>query len=95
MTAETELLLRFLDGELSGAEAERFRARLARSPELSRRLREMRRVGALLRFWAEDAQSRAGELLEPTLQRVRRASLPQAAGSVSVKQVPWPSALVT
>jgi anti-sigma factor RsiW len=68
-----ELLLRYLDGELSAPEAERFRARLAESPELRCRLRELQRVGALVRLWADAVGQRAGELVEPTLRRVQLA----------------------
>jgi anti-sigma factor RsiW len=67
---ETKLLLRYLDGELSPAEAEHFRARLADSPELGRELDRMQEVGALLRVWSKSAAARGAELLEPTLRRV-------------------------
>jgi anti-sigma factor RsiW len=70
---DAKLLLGYVDGELSPLEAERFRARLAESPELRQRLSEMRRVGGLVRLWADDAQARAGSLLEPTLERVSEA----------------------
>jgi anti-sigma factor RsiW len=67
---ETQLLLRYLDGELSPVEAERFRARLADSPELCRELERMQQVGALLRVWSKTAEARGAELLEPTLRQV-------------------------
>lgn len=72
MNRETELLLRYLDGELSPEEARAFRAHLAENPQLASRLREMRRVGALLRVWADDVGCCAEGLVEPTLQRARR-----------------------
>jgi anti-sigma factor RsiW len=78
---DNELLLRYLDGELSPQEAERFRARLAESPELRCSLREMQRVGSLIRFWADEAGQRAGDLLEPTLRRVQTAERKRARQS--------------
>ncbi len=72
MTDETRLLLRYVDREMSALEAERFRARLAQSPELSRELDDMRRLGALLRRWSAAVEPGAHGLLEPTLERVRR-----------------------
>jgi len=73
VNTETELLLRYLDGELSREEAERFRARLVESPELRGKLEELKRVGCLVRRWANAAEERAGDLLTPTLERVRAA----------------------
>jgi hypothetical protein len=70
---ETELLQRYFDREMSAAEAERFRARLAHSPELRQGLRELQQVGALLRVWSGTAEARGADLLEPTLQRIRTA----------------------
>lgn len=70
MTSDSELLLRYLDGEMSPLEARRFRARLVETPELCERLAEMERVGNLLRFWAGHTANRAPDLLEPTLSRV-------------------------
>jgi anti-sigma factor RsiW len=72
VSGDTELLLRYLDGELSPEEARAFRARLVENPALSCQLQEMRRVGALLRVWADEVGCRAEDLVEPTLQRVRR-----------------------
>ena len=96
MSSDTEQLLRYLDREMSVAEAERFRVRLGGSPALRRELTEMRRVGALLRIWAEEAQSHAEPLLEPTLQRVeatvRRArytSLGYVLAAVMLLALPW------
>ena len=74
MTPETELLLRYFDRELSPAEAERFRARLVASPQLRRELREMAKVGALLRAWSGAVEARGAGLLEPTLSRVHAAN---------------------
>ena len=74
MNEETELLLRYLDGELSPEQARAFRERLAENPRLVCRLQEMRRVGSLLRVWADDAGRRVHDLVDPTLERVRRAS---------------------
>jgi anti-sigma factor RsiW len=73
VNAETELLLRYLDGELSPAEAQRFRARLANRPQLRRELRDMQRVGGLVRGWSKTAEARGGGLVEPTLRRIRAA----------------------
>jgi hypothetical protein len=70
---QTRLLLRYIDREMSAAEAERFRARLVQSPELSRELRRMQQLGVLLRHWSETAESRADDLLQPTLERIRRS----------------------
>jgi anti-sigma factor RsiW len=78
VSGDTELLLRYLDGELSSEEARAFRARLAEDPELGCQLQEMRRVGALLRIWADDVGYRAEDLVEPTLQRARRAEQKRA-----------------
>ncbi len=78
LNGDSELLLRYLDGELSPQEAEQFRVRLAESSELRSRLREMQRVGSLLRLWADDVGERAGDLLEPTLRRVRVAERQRA-----------------
>ncbi len=70
---ETKRLLRYLDREMSRDEAEQFRARLAESPALRQKLQEMQRVGALVRRWANATEARAGELVEPTLLRVRES----------------------
>jgi len=79
---DSELLLRYLDGELSPEEAERFRACLAESPQLSGRLREMQRVGSLVRLWADGVGERAESLLEPTLRRVQVAERQRARQAV-------------
>jgi anti-sigma factor RsiW len=73
VNAETKLLLRYLDGEMSADEVESFRARLAESPALRQKLHEMQRVGELLRLWAGAAEKRADRLVEPTLLRVQEA----------------------
>lgn len=81
MNEQTRLLLRYIDREMSAAEAERFRARLMRSPELSRELYQMQQVGLLLRHWSKTAEARADELLEPTLERIRRSERPRPRAS--------------
>jgi hypothetical protein len=94
---DAEQLLRYLDAEMSAAEAEQFRARLAETPALRQKLHEMQRVGALVRVWAEAAEQRAGKLVEPTLERVhaaqrRRAqhtALGYALAAVLVIALPW------
>jgi anti-sigma factor RsiW len=73
VTEESRLLLRYVDGEMSADEAARFRARLAESPALRQKLQEMRRIGALVRTWANAAERRAEDLVEPTLVRVHQA----------------------
>ena len=73
MNEEMSLLLRYADGELSVDEARKFRARLAESPALRKKLQEMRRVGGLLRVWAKGVEPRAANLVEPTLLRVHDA----------------------
>ena len=78
VNAETKRLLCYLDGEMAGAEAEEFRARLAESPALREQLREMQRVGTLVRSWAAAAEVRGAELLEPTLARVQNAERKRA-----------------
>lgn len=79
MTSDRDDLIRYLDGEMSRLEAERFRLRLARSAELRRGLAQMQDLGRLVRVWAKDAESRAGSsLLEPTLLRVREAQQTRA-----------------
>lgn len=105
MKQDAQLLQRYLDGELSPADASAFRDRLATSPELQRELTELQLLGGLLRRWADDAGSRAGALLEPTLERVevaeqrrgRHASLGMAVAAVLLLLLPasgqgrWPS----
>lgn len=78
MNANSKRLLRYLDGEMPPDEAERFRASLARSPELRRELQEMQEIGACVRSWSAQAEARAAELLEPTLRRVRLAGRQRA-----------------
>ena len=97
VSSDREQLLRYLDREMSVAEARRFRARLGGSPALRRELSEMRRVGALLRIWAEEAEIHAEPLLEPTLQRVeatvrrraRYASFGYVLAAVMLLALPW------
>ena len=94
---ETEQLQCFLDGELLPHEAAAVRARLAESPELRCRLRELQRVGELVRLWAGDAQGRAADLLEPTLGRVKQAERERARhtglvftlAALLVAALPW------
>jgi anti-sigma factor RsiW len=102
---DAQLLQRYLDGELSPAELSAFRERLATSPELQRELTELQLIGGLLRRWADDAGSRAGSLLQPTLERVeaaeqrraRHASLGMAVAALLLLLLPasgqehWPS----
>jgi anti-sigma factor RsiW len=98
VTEDGELLQRYLDGELTPAEASAFRERLAASPELQRELTELQLIGGLLRRWADDATTHAGSLLEPTLQRVevaqqrrgRHASLGMALAAVLLLLLPSP-----
>jgi anti-sigma factor RsiW len=93
---DAQLLQRYLDGELSPAEVSAFRQRLSASPELQRELTELQLLGGLLRRWADDAGSRAGSLLEPTLERVdaaerrrgRHASLGMAVAAVLLLLLP-------
>jgi len=97
VTEESKLLLRFVDGEMSAEEAQKFRARLAESPALRQKLQDMRRVGALLRVWANGVEPRAEKLVEPTLLRVRQTARRSAfaAGSsyalaaILVVILPW------
>jgi hypothetical protein len=70
MSDDGVLLQRYLDGDLTPLEAEQLRARFAHEPELSQQLGELRRVGRLLRLWAEDVQQ-GTSLVEPILRRVR------------------------
>jgi anti-sigma factor RsiW len=71
--SEAEQLQRYVDGELSPAEACAFKARLEASPELRRRLSDLVELGSLLRAWASSESARAPSLLEPTLARVKQA----------------------
>jgi ferric-dicitrate binding protein FerR (iron transport regulator) len=95
--AQTKQLLRYLDGEMTAAEADEFRARLAESPELRRELQEMQRVGMLLRGWAAEAEAKGEELLEPTLLRAQAAAsrrghqtaLGYALAAALVLTLPW------
>jgi anti-sigma factor RsiW len=70
---QTKRLLCYLDGEMSAEEAEAFQKTLEESPELGRELAQMQRIGAFVRGWAAVAEARGGELLEPTLARVKDA----------------------
>jgi anti-sigma factor RsiW len=102
---DSEQLQRYLDGELSPEQARAFQERLSASPELQRDLTEMQLIGGLLRRWAEDAEHRAGPLVEPTLLRIetveqrrsRHASLGMAVAASLLLLLPasggdgWPS----
>jgi anti-sigma factor RsiW len=97
VTEDAQLLLRYVDGEMSPGEAQKFRARLAESPALRQKLQEMRRVGALVRLWASGVERRAEALVEPTLLRVhaaqrrsvRVATLSYALAALLVVALPW------
>ena len=97
MNTDTKRLLCYLDGEMSGEEAEAFRVRLAESPELARKLQEMQRVGALVRGWAAAAEERGAGLVEPTLVRVqnaerkraRQTTLGYAVATALLLVLPW------
>jgi hypothetical protein len=94
---DTQLLLRYVDREMSPDEAEGFRARLAESAALRQELLEMQRVGTLVRRWASTAEARAAGLVEPTLARVRDAerkrsrhtTLGYAVLAVLLAALPW------
>jgi anti-sigma factor RsiW len=73
LSDDSVLLQRYLDGDLSAPEVEALRARLAQSPELARQLGEFRRVGSLIRLWADQTEARGRGLVEPTLRRVHAA----------------------
>lgn len=73
MNQEAELLLRYLDGDLSPDERRDFGARLAESSALRRQLQDMQRVGSMVRMWSSSAGERAADLLAPTLELVREA----------------------
>lgn len=108
MTEDSEQLQRYLDGELTPEQARAFQDRLAASPELQRDLTEMQLIGGLLRRWADDAEHRAGPLVEPTLLRIetveqkrsRHASLGMAVAALLLWLLPasgsdsWPSRVV-
>lgn len=83
VSPETKQLLRYFDREMTPAEAAAFRVRLAESPALAEQLEQLRQVGAALRLWSRDAESRAGDLLEPTLRRVRRGERRRAHGAMA------------
>jgi anti-sigma factor RsiW len=72
VSAETEQLSRYLDGDMTPAEVAAVRARLRESPGLRRELAELGAVGAALRQWSRGVEARAGDLLEPTLERARK-----------------------
>lgn len=78
MNPDCVLLQRYLDGDLSPAEAELLCARLAHDALLSRQLGELRRVGSSLRLWAADVEQRGAGLVEPTLRRVHAAERQRA-----------------
>jgi anti-sigma factor RsiW len=73
VSRSSELVQRYLDGDMSELEAAHFRARLAESPELRQELLELQRVGELVRTWAAGAEARGARLVEPTLARVQAA----------------------
>jgi anti-sigma factor RsiW len=77
MSDDCVLLQRYLDGDLTPLETEQLCARFAHEPELSRELGELRRVGGLLRLWADDVQQGAS-LVEPILRRVQLAERQRA-----------------
>lgn len=97
MNDDFSQLCRYLDGEMSPDEAELFRQRLARSPELSRQLEELRQLGNLVRRWSTTTEARAEDLVEPTLcraqeaqrKRARSATLGYALVAVLVLALPW------
>ena len=78
---DAELVSLYVDGELSPADAESFRVRLVTDGALCRQARALERIGELLRSWAHDAQQRAGDLVEPTLERASEAER-QPVGSL-------------
>jgi anti-sigma factor RsiW len=94
---QTKRLLCYLDHEMSAEEAEAFQKTLDQSPELCRELSEMQRVGTFVRGWAATAEARGGELLEPTLARVkdaerkrsRQATLGYALAAALLVVLPW------
>jgi anti-sigma factor RsiW len=94
---DTQQLLRYVDREMSPDEVESFRARLADSAALRQQLREMQRIGTLVRRWASTAEQRGAGLLEPTLARVRDAerkrsrhtTLGYAVLAVLLAALPW------
>ncbi len=77
LSADAELLGRYLDGELPRAEAARFRARLASDERLEQHASALLGIGRLLRFWAEETRRRAPDLVASTLLRVARAEPPR------------------
>ncbi|MES1189291.1 MAG: hypothetical protein ABUL60_36080 [Myxococcales bacterium] len=97
MKPQTKRLLRYLDREMTAEEAEAFEKDLAESPELARELSEMKRVGAMVRAFAAEAEARAGSLVEPTLLRVkdaerkrsRQATVGYALAAALLIVLPW------
>lgn len=97
VSADGKRLSRYLDGEMTPAEAAAFEARLSASPRLRQELAELRQVGAELRRWSRDAEERASDLLEPTLRRAdeherRRAWHAKAsyvAAALALVALPW------
>jgi anti-sigma factor RsiW len=74
VTEDSELLQRYLDGDLSPEQGRAFHERIASSPELQRELTELQLVGSLVRGWAQETGERAASLVQPTLSRVEEAS---------------------
>lgn len=95
MSPETKRLLRYLDREMTVAEAAECEKWLDERPELRRELAEMRRVGALVRSWAAAAEACGAELVEPTLARVkgaergRQAAVGYALVAALLLALPW------
>jgi hypothetical protein len=97
VSADSQQLSRYLDGDMSPPEVALFEGRLRGSARLRRELEELRRVGAAIRRWSREAEDRAGALVEPTIRRAveveRRRSRLSAAGYVaaalSLATLPW------
>jgi anti-sigma factor RsiW len=97
VSAESETLSRYLDGDLTPAESATFEAHLAESPALRRELRELRVLGETLRRWSRTVESRADDLPQLTLQRVRRdeqrrslhARIGGVAATLALLTLPW------
>ncbi|RYZ05001.1 MAG: hypothetical protein EOO73_21665 [Myxococcales bacterium] len=98
MNADSEQLSRYLDGEMTPAEAAAFEARLATSGQLRRELEAVRQVGRALRLWSRSVEPRAASLLEPTLARARQHEQRRArhvrvgylaAATLALVTLPW------
>jgi anti-sigma factor RsiW len=97
VNAESQQLSRYLDGDLTPAEAAAFERRLADSGELRRELAELRRVGSELRQWSRSVEPRAQDLLAPTLVRVEQAEQRRSlharvgyvAAALALVTLPW------